>query len=269
MNFDNCQIGEMIIWNMDTTLNGCTVETLDLSHVTDAVVKIDGVRVVASGAALKAALSAGEKTINIVSDITLTESLGATNVTFVGVGENAGINFNGYNIGGSGSITYKNLELTTVSLPYAPENGERYGWYGGIDYNGHSVANYEGCTISGVFTTYSPVVNATDCTFDYYVQDGEEFYNIFMYSDCKLTATRCTFTYGDRAIKAYSESSRQYELILNQCKFVADEGYKLNKALINVSSGNLTLSVTNNTVDEALQTLDLYKTEGGATVTVK
>ena len=269
MNFDNCQIGEMIIWNMDTTLNGCTVETLDLSHVTDAVIKVDGLRVAASGEALKAALLAGEKTIGIASGITLTESLGATDVTFIGVVENAGINFNGYNIGGSGSITYKNLDLTTVSLPYAPENGERYGWYGGIDYNGHSVANYENCNISGVFTTYSPVVNVTDCTFDYYVQDGEEYYNIFMYAACKLTATRCTFTYGDRAIKAYSEGFNQYELILNECKFVADENYELKKALINVSNGNLTLSVTNNTVDEVLQTLDFYATEGSATVTVK
>jgi hypothetical protein len=214
-------------------------------------------------------VKSGVKKIGIASNITLTEGLSATDVTFIGLGENAGINFDGHNIGGSGSITYKNLKLTTVSLPYSPENGERYGWYGGIDYLGHAVSNYENCTISGVFTTYSPVVNVTDCTFDYYVQDGEEFYNIFMYSGCKLTATRCTFVYGDRAIKAYSEAFNQYELILDSCEFVADDGYKLNKALINVSNGNLTLSVTNNTVDEALQGLNLYATEGSATVTKK
>lgn len=220
-------------------------------------------------ASLKTALAAGEKNIIISDSITLTESLGATDVTFVGVGENAGINFNGHNIGGSGTITYKNLNLTTVALPHTPENGERYGWHGGIDYLGHSVANYENCTITGVFTTYSPVVNVTDCTFDYYVQDGEEYYNIFMYAACELTATRCTFTYGDRAIKAFSEGFNQYKLTLKDCEFVADEALTLNKALIMVSNGNMTLSVTNNTIATELQTLALYKTEGSATVTVQ
>lgn len=218
---------------------------------------------------LKAAVAAGEKEIVITDNITLTEGLNATNVTFIGEGKNAGINFDGHNIGGSGTVTYKNLNLSTISLPDDGTNGERYGWYGGIDYNGHSVANYENCTITGVFTTYSPVVNVTDCTFDYYVQDGEEYYNIFMYAACELTATRCTFTYGDRAIKAYSEGFNQYKLTLKDCEFVADEALTLNKALIMVSNGNMTLSVTNNTIATELQTLALYKTEGSATVTVQ
>ena len=260
----------LTITNCTATLDGEPANVIDFvggTYVNQTNITVDGVTLARSAAELQAALNAGKKEIGIMGNITLTQSLAATDVTFAGVGENAGINFNGYNIGGSKTVTYKNLKLTTVSLPHAPENGERYGWYGGIDYNGHSVANYEGCTISGVFTTYSPVINATKCTFDYYVQDGEEFYNIFMYSACKLTATECTFVYGDRAIKAYSEGFNQYELILDGCKFVVDEGYSLNKALINVSNGKLKLTVKNNYVDEALNTLDLYKTEGGATVT--
>ena len=261
----------LTITNCSATLDGEAADVLDFvggTYVEQTTITVDGATLARTAAELQAALNAGAKEIGIMGNITLTQGLAATDVTFVGVGENAGINFNGHNIGGSNTITYKNLKLSTISLQYSPEVGERYGWYGGIDYRGHSVANYENCTISGVFTTYSKVINATNCTFDYYVQDGEEFYNIFMYSACKLTATNCTFVYGDRAIKAYSEAFNQYELILDGCKFVADEGYSLNKALINVSNGNLKLTVKNNDVDEKLKDLDLYKIEGGATVTM-
>ncbi len=40
MNFVNCQIGEIIIWNADTNLTNCQVTTLDTSNVTNATVTI-------------------------------------------------------------------------------------------------------------------------------------------------------------------------------------------------------------------------------------
>ena len=40
MNFVDCQIGEIIIWNADTNLTNCQVTTLDTSHVTNATVTI-------------------------------------------------------------------------------------------------------------------------------------------------------------------------------------------------------------------------------------
>ena len=43
MNFENCQIGELIIWNANTNLNDCEVTTLDKSNVTTAIIRIDGI----------------------------------------------------------------------------------------------------------------------------------------------------------------------------------------------------------------------------------
>ena len=40
MNFVDCQIGEIIIWNADTNLTNCQVTTLDTSNVTNATVTI-------------------------------------------------------------------------------------------------------------------------------------------------------------------------------------------------------------------------------------
>lgn len=222
-------------------------------------------------ASLKAALAAGEKEIVITNNITLTEGLNAADVTFIGEGVNAGINFNGHNIGGSGTITYKNLNLTTISLPKTLENGERYGWYGGIDYLGHSVANYENCTITGVFTTYSKMVNATNCIFNYYVQDGEEYYGIFMYSSGTVNATNCTFMYGDRAIKIYSEGTATFELNIEGGKFVATDNYTVNKPLINVDSTfftSATINIKGIEIDSKLADVALHNAEGNAKVTV-
>ena len=49
MNFEDCTIGELICWNMDTTLTNCIVEKLDLSNVTDAEIIIDGLKWIADG----------------------------------------------------------------------------------------------------------------------------------------------------------------------------------------------------------------------------
>ena len=40
MNFNDCTIGEMIIWNSNTNLTNCKVTTLDTSNVTDATVTV-------------------------------------------------------------------------------------------------------------------------------------------------------------------------------------------------------------------------------------
>ena len=220
-------------------------------------------------AELVKALADGEKEIEIEGNITLTKSLGATDVTLIGACEDAGINFNGYNIGGSGAITYKNLNLSTIAL--GADAGERGGWYGGIDYHGHSVATYENCTITGVFTTYSNTVNATNCTFNSYVQDGEEYYNIFLYSSGTVNATNCTFMYRDRGIKIYSEGANTFALNIAGGQFVATDDYDANKPLINVDSTyfeSATIAVNNVKIDEKLKAVSLHNAEGNSKVTV-
>ena len=225
--------------------------------------------VVSDAASLKAALANGEKDIAVSGVIELTEGLAATDVIFTGVGDNSGINFNGNNIGGSGTITYKNLTLTTLAL--GNDAGERAGFHGGIDYVGHTTANYVDCNISGVFTTYSDIVNATGCTFDYYVQDGEEYYGLFLYDSGVVNATDCTFMYGDRAIKIYSEGPAEYELNIKGGKVVATNDYKINKAIINVDSSafkSAKISVDGLSIDEKLASVQKHNAEGDAKVAV-
>lgn len=41
MNFKKCTIGELISWNMDTVLTGCTVTTLDDSHMTTGKITVN------------------------------------------------------------------------------------------------------------------------------------------------------------------------------------------------------------------------------------
>ena len=218
---------------------------------------------VSTAAELKAALAAGKKTIGIMGKIQLTEGMNASDVTLVGASSDAAIDFATHNLAGSGTITYRNLKLTTQSLPYAPENGERYGWYGGIDYLGHSVANYEGCEISGVFTTYSNTVNISDCTFLPYVQNGEEFYHIFVYSSTTVNVEDSTFYYGDRAIKIYNEGGvKDTVLNVSDSSFKADETFTaVVKPLINVDASSMNsvkLNVSNITVDEKLKSAAIY-----------
>ena len=226
--------------------------------------------VVSTADELKTALNEGAKTILIDDAITLTEGLNASDVTLIGISENAAVNFDGNNITGSGTITYMNLALTTVSLPYGPASGERYGWYGGIDYKDHSESNYVNCNISGVFTLYCDTVNVTGCTFDYYVQDGEEFYNIFVYGADEVNVTGCTFEYGDRAVKIYNEGGSEPVVNVSGCKFVAAEGATVNKALFEIDATYCTvvLNYSNITVDEALEDANIYNVKGSKSVTI-
>ncbi len=253
-------------WNEET---GEYITVGKITYTFPGTPRVEGVE---SFDELKAALANGEDEINIAGNIKLESGLNASDVTFIGVTDDAAIDFDGHNIAGSGMITYKNLDLTTKSLPQLPENGERYGWYGGIDYTGHSVANYETCNISGVFTTYSSTVNLTECTFDYYVQDGEEFYNLFLYGEGTVNATGCTFKYGDRAIKAYAESAKAHVLNLTDCKFVADEDFTaINKALINVDTqynNTLQLNIKGITIAAELATAEIHNAGGNPKVTV-
>ena len=38
MNFENCEIGELISWNANTVLTNCTVTTLDDTHMTTGTI---------------------------------------------------------------------------------------------------------------------------------------------------------------------------------------------------------------------------------------
>lgn len=269
--FINCQPGDQNLYIYETDTDVSTIKFTNENNIVATSVT--------NAAELKSALAAGDTNISIAGSITLTESLSANNVTLMGKNEDAAINFAGYNIMGNGSdtITYKDLTLTTISLPYGGAGvGERYGWYGGIDYARHATANYENCTISGIFTLYSTTVNVTGCTFLPYVQDGTTFNQIFQYGTQTANITDCTFNYSNRAIKIYNEGGTK-DLVMNVtgCTFKADESfdanYDDNKSLISIDPTFVTsvkLTVKDVTIDDALNGIDLHNAEGNEKITV-
>ena len=94
---------------------------------------------------------------------------------------------------------------------------------------------------------------------------------MFLYGEGTVNATNCTFMYGDRAIKIYSEGSKDYVLNIDDCKFVATEDYKLNKVLINIDStyiNSVKLNIGTIEVDEKLSSLAIHNGEGDSKVTV-
>ena len=122
-----------------------------------------------------------------------------------------------------------------------------------------------------MFSTYSDVVNLTDCTLNYYVQGGEEYYGLFLYDAGVVNATDCTFMYGDRAIKIYSEGPAEYELNIKGGQVVATNDYKVNKSIINVDSTYFTsakINVEGLTIDSKLASAQLHNAAGNAKVTV-
>ncbi|MBR5459331.1 MAG: leucine-rich repeat protein [Clostridia bacterium] len=272
--FKGCTIGTLSPVNTDTVLTGCTVNEYDLDNIGSASLIVDGSNCVTNGNMLKSALTSGASDVSVIGEITLTEGFAPSNstVTIKGITEDAAINFNGHNIAENNTITYKNLKLSTVSLPNDGTNGERYGWYGGIDYTRHAIANYENCTITGVFTLYSNTVNVDNCTFLPYVQDGEEFYHIFQYGTSVANIKNSTFYYGDRAIKIYNEGgTKDVTMNVIGCTFKPAENYTLNKVLINIDPSALnsvTLNVEGINVDSALSSLNIYNENSKTTVTI-
>lgn len=182
---------------------------------------------------LESALKAGKETIAIDGVITLNKSLVAKDVILVGMDSDAGITFGTNHIdrGGNTVITYKNLKL----------DGTRNGWYDGIDYANGATANYIDCEITKGVTTYAETVNFTNCVF----REHDE-YGIFMYSSKTANIDGCTFYYGDRAVKVYSEGARPNKTInIDNCMFVKGDSFALNKALVEVDDAYLTTVAVN------------------------
>ncbi len=189
---------------------------------------------------LEAALNAGKETIAIDGVISLTKSLVAKNVTLVGIDSEAGITFGANHIDRSGAtvITYKNLILDGTRKN---SDGTLGGWYNGIDYANGLEANYIDCTIVNGITTYAKTANFTNCTFS-----EHDEYGVFMYGSKIANLDGCTFYYGDRAIKVYSEGGEPNKTInINDCMFVKGNNFNLNKGLVEVDDAYLTTVAVN------------------------
>ena len=87
-----------------------------------------------------------------------------------------------------------------------------------------------------------------------------------------VNATNCTFMYGDRAIKIYSDGPATFELNIEDCNFVATSNYTVNKPLINVDSthfASATITIAGVKIDPNLETVPVHNANGNAKVTVK
>ncbi|MBR3847819.1 MAG: right-handed parallel beta-helix repeat-containing protein [Oscillospiraceae bacterium] len=208
--------------------------------------------VVNDAASLKAAIASGEKLIGLNGTITLTESLGATGVTFVGTTKGAAIDFGTYGISGTGN-TFKNLTL----------DNDRDGWYKGMQYSDGEKTTYINCTIANGVTTYGDST-FDGCTFEELPAGN---YNLFIYDGKNITVKNSTFKYGNRAIKIYNEGgSKDISVSISDSTFLMSDTSVLNKALIEIDDtymDSVKVDVKNITVDGGLKAQGIYRINDG------
>ncbi len=208
--------------------------------------------IVTSEAELKAAINAGKKMIAIDGAITLTSGFSMDGVTLIGFDDDAAIDFGTHGISGNNNV-YKNLTL----------DNERDGWYKGLEYSDANNNTYEDCTFANGLTTYG---NSTfkHCTFN---QLPAGNYALFCYDGDTITVEDCTFVYGNRAIKIYSEGPRNVTVTINGANFVATDTSVASKAMIEIDDTFLTsvkVDVKNIIIDSRIAAQGVYRIDDGA-----
>jgi len=128
MNFENCQIGELITWNMNTTLNNCDVETLNLDNVSTATIIIDGKQYVADGLFFN-----GVDTYYVTSAAGLTAVANIVNTTTPytpTIFDNATV------------LLMNDIDLENKEwIPIGDDRSQRTEFHGVFDGQGHTISN--------------------------------------------------------------------------------------------------------------------------------
>ena len=204
-----------------------------------------------TAAELEAAIAAGKKIIGVQGTITMTKSLGATGVTFIGATNDAAIDFGAYGISGLDN-TFKGLTL----------DNDRDGWYKGMQYSDGENTTYEECVFVNGVTTYG---NSTfkGCTFNELPAGN---YALFAYDGANIIVDNCVFNYGNRAIKIYSEGPSNREMIISNTAFKASATSNPNKAMIEIDDTFMTsvkVDVKNITMDSAIAAQGIYRINDG------
>jgi len=222
LTFTDCTIGELISWNVNTTLNNCKVTTLDKSRMTTATLIIDGtaqkeaskqeelVNAVGSADKVEVNLSAGDYTMpSTSSDVTISGTKDTViEVPFKGVSGNSNV-------------------ITFVGVTIKGETNSS--WYSEA-FNGAEKVVYKDCVIYDQLTTYADV-EFINCTF-YNTFDND--YSVYCYSGKNISFEGCTFnTNCGKAIKVYDEGNGGRTVTVNGCTFNA-ENYK--KAAVEIDS---------------------------------
>lgn len=167
-----------------------------------------------------------------------------TNVTIVGKTDDATLDLGGTgHVAQGGTLTFENLKIVKQNVDYAGFN--------------HAVKEtYKNVIIEGVFWTYGQEAKFTGCTF---IQTNAGNYNLWVYGSAKTTITDCTFKFASKSVLFYNESqTNNFELTVNNCKFITDNYVTSDKAAIEVDSslsttGSYTLNLSGNEVDCVLE----------------
>ncbi len=206
---------------------------------------------VANAAELETAINTGNKIIGIQGTITLTKSLGATGVTFVGTTGDAVIDFMTYGISGIGN-TFVGLTL----------DNDRNGYYNGMQYSDAENTTYKNCVIANGVTTYG---NSTfvGCTFNELPAGN---YALWFYDGVNFVVEDCVFNYGNRAIKIFSDGPLDMTVTIRNCSFKVSETSVASKAMIEIDDTHMrsaNVTVSGITIDSAIVAQGVYRIDDG------
>ena len=215
MNFENCEIDEMIIWNANTNLTNCEVTTLDQSNVTNAVVKIDGVVQAATQDALNNAFSGSNVNVTLAAGEYKMPSSNATGeVTISGTKDTVLDVTLGAYMDSADGVT---IEGVTIKTSTGMVNGN------GSDYAALYTPNvtYKNCTFVGPMRVGRDGAKFINCTF---TELGNDY--IWNYGN-DVTFEGCTFNTDGKAILLYSDGGNEVaKVTVKNCVFNSTHGAK-------------------------------------------
>ena len=205
-----------------------------------------------NAADLETAIADGNAIIAINGTFALTKPMGASDVTFVGNGADAGIDFGAYGISGQ-NIVYQNLTL----------DNDRDGWYKGMEYSDAANNTYINCTFVNGLTTYG-ASTFKGCTFNELPAGN---YALFIYDGGVINVEDCVFHYGNRAIKIYNEGyCPDMAVNISGTSFEASETSVANKAMIEIDDSlmkSVNVTVDDISVDSAIAGQGVYRINDG------
>lgn len=211
MNFENCEIGELIIWGGNTVLNGCTYTTI--ANMGSGSVLVDGVNLVTNNAQLTAVIASGATKVLLADGDYDLNGNQKNGLTLIGVGENVNMANTTKYAGGKAvgaitkSVTLQNMTITNTV--YTMEDGGN--------------ATFDKVYFAAGFRQgYGKNVTFNECTFG----SNSEGYALHFQTDSaseggNITLNGCTFEGG----KVHLGGKRAYTF--ENCEFAAGTDFQV------------------------------------------
>ena len=219
MYFEDCEIGELIPWNANTSLTNCTVETLNASNMTTATLTIDGAlqKSASTQEALNSAVASGDNveiTLTTAGTYTMPSSTTTGEVTISGTKDTVLDVTMGAYMDQADGVTIEGVTIKT-STGYANGNGSDYAALYAKD------VTYKNCTFVGPMRVGRDGAKFINCTF---TELGNDY--IWTYGN-DVTFEGCTFNTAGKAILIYSDGGNEIsQVTVKNCVFNATQGAK-------------------------------------------